>query len=73
MLKIVGAQTHALRNRSSRFIHLKGCPLSVAQHVNYLASMGKINNPNFDPRLAVQANISYYQMRFHRLASRFLG
>jgi uncharacterized protein (DUF362 family) len=73
MLKIVGAQTHALRNRSSRFIHLKGCPLSVAQHVNYLASLGKINNPNFDPRLAVQANISYYQMRFHRLASRFLG
>lgn len=73
LLKIMGAQTHAFMNRSSRFIHIKECPLSVAQHVNYLAALGKISNPNFDPRLSIQANLSYYQMRFHRLASRFVG
>ena len=73
LLKIMGAQTHALLNRSSRYIHVKGCPLSVGQHVNYLASLGKISNPNLDPRLAIQANISYYQMRFHRFASRFFN
>jgi uncharacterized protein (DUF362 family) len=73
LLKIMGAQTHALLNRSSRYIHVKGCPLSVGQHVNYLASLGKISNPNLDPRMAIQANISYYQMRFHRFASRFFN
>jgi uncharacterized protein (DUF362 family) len=73
LLKIMGAQTHAFINRSSRYIHVKGCPLSVGQHVNYLTSLGKISNPNLDPRLAIQANISYYQMRFHRFASRFLN
>jgi uncharacterized protein (DUF362 family) len=71
LLKIMGAQTHAFLNRSSRYLHVKGCPLSVGQHVNYLASLGKISNPNLDPKLAIQANISYYQMRFHRFASRF--
>jgi len=73
LLKIMGAQTHTFINRSSRYIHVKGCPLSVAQHVNYLTSLGKISNPNLDHRLAIQANISYYQMRFHRFASRFLN
>jgi uncharacterized protein (DUF362 family) len=73
LLKIMGAQTHALLNRSSRYLHVPGCPVSVGQHVNYLASLGKISNPNLDPRLAIQANISYYQMRFHRFASRFFN
>jgi len=73
LLKIMSAQTQAFFNRSSRYIHIKGCPLSVAQHVNYVSSMAKIRNPNFDPRLAIQANIAYYQMRFHRFAARFLG
>jgi uncharacterized protein (DUF362 family) len=73
LLKIMGAQTHALLNRSSRYLHVPGCPVSVGQHVNYLASLGKISNPNLDPRLAIQANISYYQMRFHRFASRFFS
>jgi uncharacterized protein (DUF362 family) len=72
LLKVMGAQTHALLNKSSRYLHVPGCPLSVGQHVNYLASLGKISNPNLDPRLAIQANISYYQMRFHRFMSRFL-
>ncbi len=73
LLKITGALIHAFLNRNSRYIHVKGCPLSVAQHVNYLSSMGKIGNPNFDPRLSIQANITYYQMRFHRLVARFKG
>jgi hypothetical protein len=63
LLKFITTQFHTLRNKSSRYIHVKGCPTSVAQHVNYLAAMAKINNPNFDPRLIVQVNTSYYQMQ----------
>ncbi len=73
LLKITGSLFHAFLNKNSRYIHIRGCPLSVAQHVNYLSSLGKIGNPNFDHRLFTQANISYYQMRFHRFAARFTG
>jgi uncharacterized protein (DUF362 family) len=71
LLKFLKAQFHSLVKKSSRYIHAKGCPLSVAQHVNYLSSMAKIKNPNFDPKLFVQANLTYYQMRFHRFMARF--
>jgi hypothetical protein len=73
LLKFFKAQFHTLANKSSRYIHAKGCPLSVAQHVNYLSSMAKIKNPNLDPKLFVQANLTYYQMRFQRLIARFAG
>jgi uncharacterized protein (DUF362 family) len=73
LLKFMATQFHTLRNKTSRYIHVKGCPVSVAQHVNYLAAMAKIKNPNFDPRLVVPANISYYQMQFKRVANRLFS
>ncbi|UCF95291.1 MAG: DUF362 domain-containing protein [Desulfobacterales bacterium] len=73
LMKFLGAQWHALRNRSSRYIHVPGCPLSVAQHVNYLASMAKIGNPILDPRLLIPVNIAYYQMRFKRFVNSLGG
>ena len=59
------------KNRKSRYIHLKGCPVSVADHVHYISSLGKIGNPNFDSRLIMGANIAYWQMRFARFINRF--
>jgi uncharacterized protein (DUF362 family) len=73
LLKFITTQFHTLRNKSSRYIHVKGCPTSVAQHVNYLAAMAKINNPNFDPRLIVQVNTSYYQMQLKRIVNRLFN
>jgi uncharacterized protein (DUF362 family) len=71
LLKFFGSQYHAFRNRSSRYIHVKGCPMSVAQHVNYLSAMAKIGNPILDPRLLIPVNIGYWQMQFSRLAACF--
>lgn len=59
------------KNRKSRYIHLKGCPVSVADHVHYISGLGKIGNPNFDSRLLLDANIAYWQMRFGRFMNRF--
>ena len=73
LLKIIATLFHTLRNKSSRYFHVKGCPASVAQHVNYLAAMGKIKNPNFDPRLVFQVISSYYQMQFKRIANRLFN
>jgi hypothetical protein len=71
LLKTVTAIAHTLWKRSSRYIHAKGCPLSVAQHVNYLSALANIKNPNFDSRLFVPVNIAYWQMRFYRFLNRF--
>lgn len=73
LLRILSALWNCLIHRSSPYIHAKGCPVSVADHVNYLSSVGKIRNPNFDPRLAVGATVTYWQMRFNRFMNRFLG
>lgn len=72
LLKIMGALWLCLKRRSSRYIHVKGCPVSVAQHVSYLSSVGKVPNPNFDPRMVVSVNIAYWQMRFNRFVNHIL-
>jgi len=73
LLKILGAKWHAFRNRSSRYVHATGCPVSVGKHVSYLSSMGRIPDVNFDKRLVVQINIAYWQMRINRFLNRFFG
>lgn len=71
LLKIMSATVHALFNKK-RYIHIKGCPISVAQNVNYLSSMAKIPNINFDPRLVFGVNAAYYAMRFNRFFNHLL-
>jgi uncharacterized protein (DUF362 family) len=72
LLKITGAFWNCFKNRNSRYVHAKGCTLSVADNVNYLSAVGKIKNPNFDPRLAILVTFAYWQMRANRLLNRFL-
>jgi len=71
ILKSIKTIWECFRNRSSRYIHAKGCTLSVAENVNYLSAIGKIGNPNFDSRLLIPVNIAYWQMRAKRLLNRF--
>jgi hypothetical protein len=71
LLKVGTAMAHTVVNRSSRYIHVKGCPVSVAQHVNYLASVGKIGNPLLKPRLSIPITIAYTGMRINRFINRF--
>ena len=73
LLKTVSAIVHSLLERSSRYIHARGCPLSVAQHVNYLSATAKIKNPIFDRRLLFPVVKAYIQMRFFRLINRFIN
>jgi uncharacterized protein (DUF362 family) len=70
LVKTFRALWHAFRNRSSRWVHLKGCTLSIAEHIHYLSMMGRIGNPNFDRRMMVPVNVAYLQMRFHRFINR---
>jgi len=73
LLKTFKSLWHSFLNRSSDYLHVKGCTLSVAEHVNFLSVLGKIKNPNFDPRLLIPVNIAYWQMRIMRFVNRFIG
>ncbi len=72
LLKTISALVHALKKRSSRYIHARGCPVSVAQHVNYISALAKIKNPNFDRRVLFPVLQAYVQMRFFRFLNRFM-
>jgi uncharacterized protein (DUF362 family) len=63
ILKFLSSIWQCFKNRSS----------SVADHVNYVAFIGKIGNPNLDPRLVISVNIAYWQMRLRRFLNRFFG
>jgi len=73
ILKIFGSLFHCWGNRSSRYIHARGCPVSVAAHVNYLSYLGKIGNINFDRRNLIPINIAYWQMRANRFFNKLFG
>ncbi len=72
LLKTANTLWDCFRNRKSRYIHARGCPLSVAEHVHYISSMARVKNVNFDPRLIVPVNIAYWQMRKKRFLNRFI-
>ena len=67
LAKVGRAISHAAVNRGSRWIRIKGCPVSVAEHVHHFAAFGKIANPLFDLRLLMPITIDYARMRLGRL------
>jgi hypothetical protein len=73
ILKIAGSLIDCLTHHSSRFLHARGCPVSVAAHINYLSSLGKIKNINFDPRNVLSVNRAYAMMQGSRLWHRYFG
>ena len=61
---------HCFNNRNKKYMHAKGCTVSVGDHVHYLSAIGKIPNVNFDPSMAVGLNGAYWNMRAHRAVNR---
>jgi len=59
--------------KNSRYIHAKGCPVSVGDHVHYLSAIAKIKNVNFDPRMLIPLNVAYWKMRTNRALNRLVG
>ena len=70
VLKTMKTLWHSFRNRNKKYVHAKGCTVSVGDHVHYLSTLGKITNVNFDPRIVVPLNFGYLNMRAHRAINR---
>ena len=73
LVKTISALYNAYKRIGSRYVHAKGCTLSVAEHVHYLSILAGIRNPNFDPRLSVGLIRSYFQMQVKKVFNRFVG
>jgi len=70
LLKTSKTLWNCFQHKSSRYIHAKGCPVSVGDHVHFLSAIGKIHNVNFDPRMVVPVNMGYWKMRTMRAVHR---
>jgi uncharacterized protein (DUF362 family) len=57
------------RSRNRRWVHIPGCTVSVADHVNALSFAGKIQNPLFDRRMVFGVNRAYYEAHLHRIVN----
>jgi uncharacterized protein (DUF362 family) len=51
VMKMIGVIRNLIRHRGQPVLRAKGCPVSVAENVLYLAWMGKVINPYFHPRI----------------------
>jgi len=72
LVKTLATLWSCFRQRNSDYVHAKGCPVSVGDHVHYISMLGKLKNVNFDPRIVVSLNIAYWKMRFFRAVNRWL-
>jgi uncharacterized protein (DUF362 family) len=73
ILKIAGSLMECLLDRSSRYLVARGCPVSVAAHINYISSLGKVKNVNFDPRSVFAVNKAYAKMQVSRMWNRYFA
>jgi len=73
LLKTWKTLWNCFKKKNSRYIHAKGCPVSVGDHVHYLSAIGKIKNVNFDHRMVIPLNIAYWKMRTNRALNRMFG
>jgi len=70
LLKTLKTLWSCFKQRNAGYVHAKGCPVSVGDHVHYLSMIGRIKNVNFDSRMVVPLNIAYWKMRIHRALNR---
>jgi hypothetical protein len=55
------------------FIHLRGCPVSVAEQVLALVEHGKLVNPYFDLQMLPSFMSTYFSWRTRTLMQRVFG
>jgi len=64
---------NCVKSGGKRYLRASDCPVSVADHVNYVSYLGKLGNPNFDSRLFAPITAAYFHMRANRLWNRLFG
>lgn len=71
--KLLSLNREIWRARHSPILRLRGCPVSVAEHVLALASLGKVANPIFDPDEGVRYSRAYLAYKLALAMNRLKG
>lgn len=71
--KMIQTNVEMLRRRNEPVLRLHGCPVSVAEQVLTLVSLGKLDNPYLKPDLAIPFTFSYLSSKTRILARRLFG
>ena len=71
--KMVSVTAKLAGSRNKSHIRLEGCPVSVAEQVLALVSLGGLKNPYFDGKSVVGFNKAYLQWRATAAAHRLRG
>lgn len=71
--KMLSVSTKLARTRNDAYVRLEGCPVSVAEQVLALVTLGGTNNPYFSAAEAVRFNKAYFAWRGTMLAKRLGG
>jgi hypothetical protein len=71
--KMASVTAKLAMNRNEPSLRLEGCPVSVAEQVLALVSLGKLNNPYLSPEQIVNFNKGYIAWRGTTLAKRLGG
>ncbi len=71
--KLLSLNRELFRARRAPFVRLRGCPVSVAEHVLALASLGGVANPLFDPDEGMRYNKAYLVHKLALAANRLRG
>ena len=72
LLKTVKPLFHCIVNRNKRYLHVRGCTVSVGDHLHYFSFFGKMGNPNFDTRIVFPFILSYYKMHIVKFINRYV-
>jgi len=73
VLKTVGSIFKAYKSIGSKYLHVKGCTVSIPEHIHYLSALAGIGNPNFHPKLVFGVAMAYCQMRLKKFINRLVG
>jgi uncharacterized protein (DUF362 family) len=71
--KMVSVSARLLGSWDKPYVRLTGCPVSVAEQVLMLASLGGLKNPYFDPSQVVAFNRAWLSWRARVVAQRLRG
>jgi uncharacterized protein (DUF362 family) len=71
--KMVAVTAKFLKDRNATHLRLEGCPVSVAEQVLTLVTLGGLKNPYFDPENIVGFNKAYLAWKANVAAKRIRG
>ena len=71
--KMIETQNKFFQARNDDVVVVRGCPVSVAEQLLTLVSIGKLPNPYFDPSQAIPFTSAYLSWRTRSLVNRVLG